>query len=178
MSKITSAETLTVDEAGRIVVDGATIDSPLENLAIYIAIITNQDATVLDALKDLNIDLMQLAASALGGAADKTGDITVDMLYYSNVIYGLVPDGAGFVDYSSFINYDRDLYDREVDYFYMEGDEVKSATVDLKAYLEATQPTLDGTSGITLFSIAADDALEIVELIHTQIHETVLPGTQ
>jgi hypothetical protein len=175
LSKITSATTLEVDEAGRIIVDGATIDSPLENLAIYIAII-NQDATVLAALEPLGIDPMQLAAAALGGAGDKTGEITVDMLYYSNVIYNLLPSGADFVDYSSF-NYDRTIYDRTVSYFYMDGDEVKSATVDLKAYLEATQPTLVNTSGITLFSIAADDALEIVELIHTQIHEGLLPGT-
>ena len=174
LSKITSATTLAVDEAGRIVVDGATIDSPLENLAIYIAII-NKDATVLEALEDLNIDPMQLAAAALGGAGDKTGDITVDMLFYSNVIYNLVPAGEDYVDYSSF-SYDRTLYDRTVDYFYMDGDEVKSATVDLMAYLEET-PIPDGTSGITLFSIAADDALEIVELIHTQIHEALLPGT-
>jgi len=175
LTKITSATTLTVDDAGRIVADGATIDSPLENLAIYIGIITG-DQKILTALEPLGIDLMQLAAAALGGAADKSGEIGVDLLFYTNVIYDLVPAGEDYVDYEGF-SYDRTFYDRTVSYFYMDGDEVKSATVNLEDYLTLTQPALDGASGITLFSLAADDALEIVELIHTQIHEGLLPGT-
>jgi len=178
LSKITSATTLTLDPSGRIVVDGATIDSPLENLAIYIAIMTG-DAQVLEALSSLNVDPMALAAAALGAAADKTGEITVDLLYYSNAIYDLVPAGASYVDYSSF-SYDRSIYDQTVSYVYTLDGGVTyiNATVNLKDYLTATQPDLGGASGITLFSIASDDALEVVELIHTQIHTSVLPGTQ
>ena len=175
MSKIESATTLSLDPAGRIVVDGATIDSPLENLALYIAMV-NWNTDVASALQSLPIEISDLAAAALGAAADKTGEITIDLVYYTNNIYDLDSQGLPYIDYGLF-TYDRTFYDQVVSYFYMDGDAVMSAEVNLAAYLTATQPTLDDASGITLFSIAADDALEAVELLHTQIHDDVLPGT-
>lgn len=176
MSKITDdGVVLGLDAAGRITVNGVTIDSPLENLALYIAVMSG-DQEVLSALESLGMTPFELAATLLGGSADKTGEITVDLLYYSNQIYDLVPSDATFVDYTTF-TYDRSIYDKYVSYFYMDGDEVKSAFVNLSDYLAVTQPSLDGASAITLFSIASDDALEIVELIHTQIHENELPGS-
>ena len=177
LSKVIDATTLAIDPSGRIIADGATIDSPLENLAIYIALMTG-DQRVLDALSSLNVDPMALAAAALGAAADKTGEITVDLLAYTNVIYNLVPEGASYVDYSSF-SYDRSIYDQTVSYVYTldDGATYNNATVNLQDYLTDTQPELGDASGITLFSIAADDALEVVELLHTQIHTSVLPGT-
>ncbi len=177
MTKILNATTLTLDPAGRIIVDGAAIDSPLENLAIYIAIMSG-DEEVLEALSSLKVDPMALAAAALGAAADKTGEISIDMLAYSNAIYELIPEGDSYVDYGDF-DYDRSIYDQTVKYVYTldDGLTYNNATVNLKDYLTATQPELEGASGITLFSIAADDALEVVELIHTQIHTSVLPGT-
>jgi hypothetical protein len=59
----------------------------------------------------------------------------------------------------------------------MDGEQVLPATLNLKAFLDATQPSLTDAAGVTLFSVAADDALQVIELIHTQIHETQLPGT-
>lgn len=174
MSKITEAEVLALDYAGRIMVDAVTIDSPLENLALYLAIMC-EDQTVIKALSSLG-EPLDLAAALLGGAASKTGEITVDILYYSNQIYDLAQPGT-FYDYTEF-TYDRStIYNEDVNYFYMDGDEVESATVNLQAYLDATQPEITNASGITLFSIAADDALEIVELLHTLIHDDLLPGT-
>ena len=180
MTKITAdGVTLSLDPAGRIMVDGVTIDSPLENLALYIAIMTG-DTQVLAALQPLLADssTLELAAALLGGAADKTGTLTVDVVYYSNVIYDLVPSGEDYVDYSS-MTYDRSVYDATVDYHYYDtdGTTVLNATVNLKDYLVATQPELPSDGGVTLFTVASDDALEVVELIHTQIHTTVLPGT-
>jgi len=180
ITKITAdGVTLSLDPAGRIMVDGVTIDSPLENLALYIAIMTG-DTQVLAALQPLLADssTLELAAALLGGAADKTGTLTVDVVYYSNVIYDLVPSGEDYVDYSS-MTYDRSVYDATVDYHYYDtdGTTVLNATVNLKDYLVATQPELPSDGGVTLFTVASDDALEVVELIHTQIHTTVLPGT-
>jgi len=180
ISKITADNvTLSLDPAGRIMVDGVTIDSPLENLALYIGIMTG-DQKVLSALEPLLAEssALELAAALLGGSADKTGEITNDVVFYSNVIYDLVPGGEDYVDYSS-MSYDRSIYNTVVDYHYYDTDGVTvlNATVNLKDYLEATQAALPDDGGITLFTVASDDALEVVELIHTQIHASVLPGT-
>jgi hypothetical protein len=180
MTKITAdGVTLSQDAAGRIVVNGVPIDSPLENLALYIAVMSG-DAQVLAALEPLleNTSQLELAAALLGGSADKTGTITLDVLYYSNIIYDLVPQGEEYVDYGA-MTYDRSYYDTTVDYHYYDtdGTTVLNATVNLKDYLQATQPELPSDGGISLFSVASDDALEVVELLHTQIHPSVLPGT-
>lgn len=187
ISKITAdGAVLTLDPAGRIVVDGATIDSPLENLALYVAILKG-DQQVLTALEPLltkeNITALDLAASLLAAASDKTGDLapaigeytSVDMVWYLNIIYGISTESTPY-DYSTF-TYDRTEYDTTVSYYYTDGDEVKQATVNLKDFLDATQPITTTDSGITLFSIAADDAVEVIELLHTQIHPAELPGT-
>jgi hypothetical protein len=180
MSKITlDGAILGMDPAGRITVDGVAIDSPLENLALYIAVMTG-DQQVIAALEPLLAEhsALEIAAALLGGSADKTGEITSDVVFYSNVIYNLVPGGEDYVDYSA-MTYDRSIYDAVVPYHYYDTDgiTVLNATVNLMDYLEATQPALPAEGGITLFSTAADDALEVVELIHTQIHSSVLPGT-
>jgi len=177
ISKITAdGVTLSLDPAGRIVVDGAAIDSPLENLALYIAIMTG-DTKVLAALEPLLKDTsaLELAAALLGGAADKTGEITTDVVFYSNIIYDLVPENAAYVDYSSMTtdDYDRSIYDIVWTYNYYDADGVvQSAEVNLKDYLDAGQPLPDG--GIALFTVAADDALQVIEVIHDEVHDSVL----
>lgn len=181
LSKISSGAVLALDAAGRITVDGVTIDSPLENLALYLGIMGG-DQTVLQALAPLDFEnLIDIAPALLAGAASKTGEITIDLLYYSNQIYDIAQPNTSY-NYESFDIYDRSFYNVDLNYFYMEGDTVTSALVNLQDYLQATQPAIvdesnNPLSGISLFSIAADDALEIVELIHTQIHDAELPGT-
>jgi len=175
LAKLAAATTITVDLAGRLVIDGATVDSPLENLALYDALLSGDPKLTPEVMEKLPADVLTLAAAALAGGADKTGTITVDFVVYQNVIMDIVNNDQ-YYNYDDF-DYDRSSYDTTYDYFYMDGDAVTSATVNLKDYLEATQPALDGAGGITLFSIAADDALEVIELIHTQIHESTLPGT-
>ncbi len=90
--------TLTSDmltEAGMLVVDGATIDSPLENLALYEALLTSTDSNN-DGLLEVNVDYsgedgsgtytflvpesvqLDLAASLLAAGSDKTASLTVD----------------------------------------------------------------------------------------------------
>jgi hypothetical protein len=168
---------LGTDTSGRIsyTVDGvtSTIDSPLENLALYIALVTGDEETVL-ALGDLAT--MNTAASLLAAVADKTGDISLDYVVYNNVITGVVPSGD-FYDYSTF-TYTRD-FPTDYTYFYMDGEDLKSATLDINAYLAdvSVNGLLTSDGGATLFSAAADDAVEVIELVHTQIHDSVLPGT-
>jgi hypothetical protein len=82
-------------ESGMLVVDGATIDSPLENLALYQALLTSSD-TNNDGLLEVSVDYsgesgsgtytflvpesvqLDLAASLLAAGSDKTASLTVD----------------------------------------------------------------------------------------------------
>lgn len=186
ITKITAdGAVLDLDPAGRIMVDPVTtIDSPLENLALYIAIMTGDTevlAAVQPLLEDKDMTSLELAAALLGGAADKTGEITTDVVFYSNIIYDLVPENAEYVDYSSMTTYDRSIYDTNWVYNYYVTDEngvttVEIATVNLKDYLEADGEALpDG--GISLFTVAADDAVQVIEVIHNEVHDAILPGT-
>ena len=82
----TSDCVVSLDPAGRMVTSAGTIDSPLQNLAIYrqlmltgsIGVSLPQDATVLDT-----------AARGLGVSSDKTGEVNVDVVAYLNQIMGL-----------------------------------------------------------------------------------------
>lgn len=176
IARLLVATSVTTDEAGRLVLDGATVDSPLENLAMYIALLSGDPKLTPEIMAKLPGDVLDLAASMLAGGADKTGEITLDFLVYENVIMGIVENGEYF-DYSSF-SYDRSAYDVIYTYFYtLDGINILTASVNLQDFLEATQPSLAGVSGASLFTTAADDSVEIVELIHTQIHDALLPGT-
>ena len=140
----------------------------------------NGDQVVLDALQPLldaeGITALDLAAVMLASAADKTGDMDVDTVWYLNSIYGFTEPGE-YVDYTD-VSYDRSFYDEDLSYFYMDGEEVVSGIVNLEDYLNAINPVEGTEAGITLFAIAADDAIEIIELVHTQIHDAALPGSQ
>jgi hypothetical protein len=82
----TSDCVVSLDPAGRMVTSAGTIDSPLQNLAIYrqlmltgtIGVSLAQDATILET-----------AARGLGVASDKTGEVNVDQVAYLNQIMGL-----------------------------------------------------------------------------------------
>jgi hypothetical protein len=173
---------ISVDTAGRITitVDGvtSTIDSPLENLALYIDLMsglasssTSQTEAALGSLATLDT-----AASLLAGVSDKTGDITVDYVVYYNVIVDLVKAGE-FYDFSTF-SYTRDFpTDYVYNYTLDGGVTILSATLNVNDYLAAVNGDITGDSGVTLFTDAADDSVEVIELLHTQIYSEILPGT-
>jgi hypothetical protein len=173
---------LSTDEAGRITytVDGvtSTIDSPLENLALYVDLLEGltSDTTSPTEAALGSLATLDTAASLLAGLADKTGDISVDYVVYNNVISDVVASGD-YYDYATF-TYDRTY---PTDYLYNYtldgGVTVLSATLDINAYLADVNGDLPDEGGVTAFAAAADDALEVVELVHTQIHDGLLPGT-
>jgi hypothetical protein len=91
--KLTTADCVTLDPAGRLVastvaadetVSTSTIDSPLQNLAIYRQLMLN--GTLGFTLPGNPYDT---AARGLGAASDKAGEFNVDMLAYLNSIMGL-----------------------------------------------------------------------------------------
>ncbi len=185
LTKLETATSISLDPAGRIVyttADGTfTINSPLENLAMYIDLATGlasdsttQTETLLAAAGLANLDT---AASLLAGLADKTGEITLDYLVNENVIAGVVQPGD-YYDYSTF-TYDRDTaYPGTVTYYLQTGDTLEPRTVDVSTYLDAVNGSVPAdVAYASLFATAANDALQVIELVHDQIYTDELPGT-
>jgi hypothetical protein len=189
LASLNAATAITVDEAGRIVVtiDGVekTIDSPLENLALYITLMENgylpgldlQDGVSLGTLSFLadttmtNADLL-MAASFLAAASDKAGSISLDMVVYMDSILGvdgLVPvvgaDGKSYVDFSS-VTYDRsDTYTGDVTYLRSNGD--GTYTLVTESIMTAVFGGVDYTgTQLDAFAQAADDARAVINFIH------------
>lgn len=103
VSKLATAQCITLDPAGRLVntseIDGevlsATIDSPLENLAIYWQfMMTGYLGAEANPLVLPDEDVLNTAARGLGAAADKTGKVTVDQVVYINEIMGLTDESV------------------------------------------------------------------------------------
>lgn len=172
---------LSTDNAGRITytVDGVTntIDSPLENLALYIDLVEGLASDSTSAAEAALGDLATLntAAALFAGVADKTGDISLDYLIYQNVIADVVDQGD-YYDFTS-LSYTRDYPDNYSYYVSIDGADPVPMTLDINAYLDAINGALPTDGGAILFSAAADDALEVIELVHTPIYTEILPGT-
>lgn len=189
IATINAATAIRVDDAGRIVVtiDGEekTIDSPLENLALYITLMENgylpgldlQDGVSLGSLSFLadasftNDDLM-MAASLLAAASDKAGSISQDTVVYMDSILGvdgLEPitgeDGKTYFDFSS-ATYDRsDTYTGEITYLRNNGD--GTFTLVTESIMTAVFGGEDYTgTQLDAFTQAADDARAVIEFIH------------
>lgn len=189
ISTLNSATEITLDASGRLVatVDGVakTIDSPLENLALYQALMTNGYLPGLDLKEGVslgnlsflsshsltNSDMLQ-AASFLAGASDKAGSINEDMVVYSDSILGITgltpvtgADGKSYVDFSK-VTYDRgDTHTGDVTYLKSNGD---------GTYVAVTEPIMTAVFGGTdysgtqldAFTQAADDARAVILFVH------------
>lgn len=97
---------LTLDAGGRLIVDGSAIDSPLENLALYSALLTAVDSNS-DGLLEVVVNYtgeggsgtytflvpttsqLDLAASLLAAGSDKTASLTVDRVVTVNSFLGV-----------------------------------------------------------------------------------------
>ena len=153
-----SADEITHDDAGRLVVikDGTakTIDSPLQNLALYV-----------DAIRHGTFSAQQ-AASFLGAAADKAQPITLDIVVYLNTIVGLNGStGTNYVNYTHF-TYDRaSAYPGNVTYLVPEGN--GTFRTEVEPVIEAVfhNKNLEET-GAGAFAQAADDARAVIQFIH------------
>lgn len=177
---------LEYDAAGRIVVvleDGTerTIDSPVENLALYLDAMTNPDT----------VWTLDDAKSFLAAAASKFGEISLDTLINLNNMLDIndvevndlgVPEG----DYYDLTGY---TYDRTAA-FTSDVDADGDGVMDPVTVTYLTDPEGDGTyvytteplltvvfgdtayegSGADAFAQAADDAVQVIEFIHEPIH--------
>lgn len=189
LTALNSATSITLDPAGRLVltIDGVvkTIDSPLENLALYETLmdqgflpgLTVDDAILgsLIFLKDSQLTAadMDAATSFLAASSDKTTSVTMDSVVYLNAILGIngtLPDG--YVDYSTF-NYDRaSTYTGDITYLQDDG-------TGTGTYITVTEPIMTAIfqdesytstdGGIDGFAQAADDARLVIEFVHETI---------
>ena len=202
-----AATEISTDPSGRLVltVDGETktIDSPLENLAIYVALLSTGSipgltpddlvGTEFDFMVDGVYDGRDLAASTafIAAATDKTGVFTSDEIAYIDAFLGINTTKVGSVTYSE-INYSGFSYDRSDTYSGVTADVLvlqpdgtyKVETVDLyDAVFGGVDASLSGS--LDAYTQAADDARAVVNFIHeyevpaettTRDHDTEVLG--
>jgi hypothetical protein len=183
---LNDADALTTDAAGRLVItvgeDDYTIDSPLENLAIYVALMTEGTIPGVDDLPGTDFDFMvdgtftqeDLAGSVpfLAAATDKTNEFAVDEIAYINAFLGVNIETDGSVTYAD-IDYADFTYDRLETY----GD----VTVDVLVQQEDgswvpqtvsiydmvfDNQDLEAGGTLEAYTLAADDAVSVVNFIH------------
>ena len=176
--------TVTLDPSGRLVVDGAAIDSPLENLALYKALLT---APVVDGQVVLSVkttvegegdvtytfsvpesERLDLAASAIAAASDKTDALNIDEIVNISKFLGVDDELAKLVsDYT----YDRAATygDTKVWVLVETSTGVYTATevnvIEKVAFTDVAK--IDGDdNGIDRFAQAADDSVQVLEYVH------------
>ncbi|MFZ5718940.1 MAG: hypothetical protein ACOY5Y_05660 [Pseudomonadota bacterium] len=190
---LNSADAVTLDAAGRLVVtaDGVTktIDSPLENMAIYVALMTegtipgvsDLPGTALDHLVDgefTSADLVT-AKSFLAAAADKTNPLTTDDVAYINKILEINLQTVGEVSYSM-VDFSSYTYDRSSTYedvtatvLVLQPDgSYKTETVNVFDYVFKSVD-YTGNNTLSAFATAADDARTVINVLH----EAEIPDT-
>jgi len=188
VAAINSATAMTTDAAGRLVltVDGeeTTIDSPLENLAVYFALVESGSISgITKSPGDLGAfayladgqytaEDLTAAASFLAAAGDKTQPVGVDTVVYLNSILGVTngslgADGRTYVDYSTY------AYDRAATY----GGIMVDLLVEQPdgSWVTETLNIMDavfggaGTGaqqGAAAYALAVDDARAVVNFLH------------
>jgi hypothetical protein len=187
VKNINDADSISLDASGRLVltVDGEekTIDSPLENLALYVTLMnTGTIPGVTDTSKfpedlahlvdgTLTMDDVLAAASFLAGATDKTVPISVDKVAYINLILGLEGNltdqlGNEYVDFTDF-SYDREsIYgDTTAEVLILQGGVYVPTIVNIYEMVFSGENYVDD-GGIDSFTQAADDARAVLLYIH------------
>lgn len=104
--KLSTADCLTLDAAGRLVtstvtttdtgdvVTTAAIDSPLQSMAIYKQLMLTGYLGAKSAPLALPASPLDIAARGIGAAADKGGKVSVDMVVYLNQFLGLTDEAV------------------------------------------------------------------------------------
>jgi hypothetical protein len=164
LSKLTAAgAVIAVDSTGRLTVNGVTIDSPLENLALYDKYMTT------GSLPGVTLPANFNPAALLAAAGDKTGNLSVDTVVYMNSILG-INSGTTYYDFSS-VNYDRattwSAATATVLVLQPNGSYLPTVVNLYDAVFGSTNwtdPTAVG--GADDFAAAANDYLQVIEFVH------------
>lgn len=164
LAKLTSdGVVITLDAAGRLVVDGVVIDSPLENLALYKTYMTTGSLPGVTLPEGFN------PAALLAAASDKTGSVSVDTVVYMNSILGINTSDK-YYDFTTY-NYDRASTWSSVTVTVLvqqpDGSYVATPVNVYDVVFDSsnwTDPTADG--GADDFAKATDDYLQVLEFVH------------
>lgn len=184
---LTDATAVALDPAGRLVItnpDGSTstIDSPLENLAIYVALLTTGGIPGVDDLPGDEFSYLvdgvvtaedyQAAASFLAAASDKATSLTEDDIAYISAFLGINTTKVGDVTYTEF-DFDDFKYERSDTY---DGVKVTVLVAQPDGSYVPTEVDLydavfggvdySGIESLEAFAQAADDARAVIEFLH------------
>lgn len=184
---LTEAAAVALDPAGRLVItnpDGSisTIDSPLENLAIYVALLTTGGIPGVNDLPGDQLSYLvdhvitaedyEAAASFLAAASDKASSLTEDDVAYISAFLGINTTKVGDVTYTDF-DFDDFSYDRSDSY---DGVMVTVLVAQPDGTYVPTQVDLydavfggvdyTGAESLDAFAQAADDARAVIEFLH------------
>jgi len=181
---------ISLDPAGRLtittLVDGEevakTIDSPLENLALYSALLTQGTIPGISDLPGEDFDFLvdgvydvrdlSMTAALLAGATDKTSPLTKDEIAIINAFLGINTTQTGdviysVIDYSEF-TYDRSdtFEDREATVLIQQPD--GSWVTETVNIYEEVFGSVDFTASGTIdaYTQAADDARAALLYVH------------
>ena len=205
LSKVMSAEEVTADAAGRLVCDGVTIDSPLENLAMYRYLMTaggNLSWPEVKAHWPSPIASLEGwdPSSLLGAAFDKSMPISMDAVLYENTTLGVNvfdTQGTSYFDFTKgneesyhhsraerwsdiYIQWYEDV-DADGDLELVEPTSVFEAVFNGKEwtdqYLNADGVVVSATqSGVNDFAQAVDDARAVISFMHDQLGAVEVPA--
>lgn len=186
VKNLSGATAVRRDEAGRLVftVGGVekTVDSPLENLAIYRALMTTGSIPGLTDLPGTAFDFlvdgrktpedMQAAASFLAGAADKYSPIGTDSVAYLNTILQISLQTRGETTYSD-VDFSGFAYDRAAAYagqttqvlVRQPDGSLRPQEVNVFEAVFGAQPYV-GRDSISAYAQAADDARAVIAFTH------------
>jgi hypothetical protein len=183
---LNAATAIDTDAAGRLVltVDGETktIDSPLENLALYVSLMTLGYIPGVEDLPGDEFDFltndsfyqkdMKQAASFLAAATDKTGEFTTDEIAYINTFLGINLATVQGVTYSEMdftdFNYIRtNVYQDVTAEVLVEQPDgsYKVETVNIYDTVFDSQQYV-GSDTLEAFTQYAEDSRSVIEFIH------------
>lgn len=183
VAALNAAEDVTTDAAGRLVVliDGEwkTIDSPIENMALYLdllddgsiegltnPVVTSKFATLVDG--KMTTDDLNSAAVLLAATADKFTTLTLDAVMYVNNLLGVNdPANGEYIDLTS-VDYTRSTVYSGVTAEVLidpDGDGTYNVqTVNIyDAVFDGTDASATAAAGYTQ---AVDDARAVINYIH------------
>lgn len=163
LSKLTSpTAVIGLDAAGRLTVDGVTIDSPLENLALYDVYMTTGSIPGVTLPAGFN------PASLFAAAADKTSTVIVDTVVYMNSILGINTE-TSYYDFSTY-NYDRYTTWKDAKAVVLvlqpDGTYAEQEISLYEVVFDSTNWTDTTAGGADDFTQAADDYLQVLEFVH------------
>ncbi len=168
-----------------------TAKTLLANLGYGILTIVPDPALNLKADQILTTNELQLAASLLAAAADKTGSINLDKLIYINSIYGINQKGSlpGEIEGKTYFNFGAFDYNRAIFNGRSSGgcgsgsvwvlQPVPDSTMWEQVCMEIQPWIFKGATAsggnIRGYSQASDDALTVIEYIHNYEVPAILP---